>query len=69
MSLLCWKCGRECDAWTESFWNDEQDRYVGYCRRCQRTDLAIQEAIALRIRLALELAYARIPKKRKPVAA
>jgi hypothetical protein len=64
----CIKCGRhDCDAFTEVIWNDLAKCYSGYCRHCVRSDARLVQVIQLTIRLHLERAYARIPKKRKPV--
>jgi hypothetical protein len=67
--LTCFKCGRPCDVFTEANWDDSAKRYVGYCHHCARSDARLVQVMQLTIRLHLERAYARIPKKRKPVAA
>lgn len=66
----CFKCGHPVgDVWTESFWSDNENRYVGFCRRCQQLDALVQVAMQEVQRRYFAVAIARIPKKMKPVSA
>jgi hypothetical protein len=68
--LICFKCGRECDPFTDVFEVDDDDDH-GHClcRFCDKSDRRLIEIMQLTIRLHLERAYALIAKKRKRVAA
>jgi hypothetical protein len=66
----CFKCGHPIeDGFTESLWSDAEERYVGFCRRCQLLDACVLRAMQEVHRRYFEVAIERIPKKKKPVAA
>lgn len=66
----CFKCGHPIeDGFAEEFWSDAEERYVGFCRRCQSLDAYVVRAMHEVQRRYFEVAVERIPKKKKPVAA
>jgi hypothetical protein len=66
--LHCFKCGRECDIWTEADYDEHVEKYYGYCDECMNADDAIVQKMRDTIREHLERAYARIPKKKRVAA-